>query len=77
MSQFILFNISDKDKPHIMFFYNFTIPIPFSALNSSTHFNIPKLRLAAKKYTLFAKDVDAAVCLKKLPFSTLFVHGGA
>ena len=55
MSHFILFNISDKDKPHIMFFFlqfytNFqsAVRIPFSALNSLTYFNTPKVRLAEK-----------------------------
>ena len=43
-------------------------PIPFSALNSSTHFNTPKLRLPSKNIPFFAKDVDAAVCLKNYPF---------
>ena len=63
MSHFILFNISDKDKPHIMFFLQFYInlqsavqvPIPFSAPNSSTDFNTPKLRLAAKNIPFLQK----------------------
>ena len=30
-----------------------------------------------ENYTLFAKDVDDAVCQKNKPFSTLFVYAGA
>ena len=41
---------------------------PVSALNSSTHFNTRKLRLAAKTIPFFAKDVDATICLKNYPF---------
>ena len=65
------------------FFYNFLhkfskccFSIPFSALNSSTHFNTPKLRLAAKNIPFLQRRQRRRMS-KKLPFSTLFVHAGA
>ena len=50
-------------------------PILFLALNSSTHFNTPKLRLAAKNIPFFAKDVDAAVFLKTTLFYAFCARG--
>ena len=82
VSHFILFNISDKDKPHIMFFFTILhkfskccFPIPFSALNSLTHFNTPKLRLAAKNIPFLQKTSTPPYVKKTTLFYAFCAHG--
>ena len=62
MSHFILFNISDKDKPHIMFFLQFYINFQvlfsdsvFSPKQLDSFYYTPNLRLAAKNIPFLQK----------------------
>ena len=51
------------------------LPIPFSALNSSTHFNTPKLRLAAKNIPFLQKTSTPPYVWKITLFYTFCARG--